>query len=385
MPPDAIAVAPTPSTPAAATQGTPAQATPAGQTPTSTAKPDKAADKAAQRERMREVSRSVLGKAAPATSSTPAAAAPAAESAARIEQAGGAVPEQRANESDKNYEVRLSKALSDLQRAQNEAVTHRTRGDKAEKRVQELELSQKDLDALIARVKSDPEYALELAGHTPDSIAQMMIEGKVKRGRYAHLSPEDRKRMETLERKDAEREAEAKRKTDAEAAEAEHASKRAADLGFVAEKMGELGSKFSLISRMPNANERVLSALYQHLEETGKQPDLEERLAHHESALEADWSALLTNEASATRLCNLPGVRDTLLKVLGLPAREQSSQATPASDDRGKQTNEDGPRSLSQHIASEVPGRVAAPADERERRLRIREAGRQVLKSAAGH
>lgn len=395
MPPDTATT-----TPGAATTAAPAPAQPAGAptaTPSSGAPPAPAQTaRQAERARMRDVARQVLGKAHP-TPSAPAGApsggapasqvvsdaptAQAAATAAQIEAAGGDAPAQRQGESDKSYELRLSRALTDLARAQGEAATHRKRGDVAEARATQLEAQAKELQAIVDGARGNVERALELAGVTPDEVAQMMLEGKLKRGKYAHLPPEVRQRLEQLERKEAEREKADREAREAQEREAQDRANREADLALVTEQLGTLGAQYVLPATMPRATERLLDALYAEMAETKKQPDIAKTMERLQGHITEDVTALLSNEAAAKLLCSNPAVRDTLRKVLGVPAREQSPQS-PTSDDAGKQTTGDGPRSLPTHVASEVPGRRPAPISERERQERIRAAGRQVLRGA---
>lgn len=350
----------------------------------------------AERVRMREISRQVLGLSRPAPAATPGPAgstpAPAAGEAptqqaadtiGRIEQAGGDAPAQRTGETDRAYEQRLNNTLLALQRAEGEREQHRQRGDAAEARAAELDAQTKKLQSIIDGARGNVERALELAGVSPEEVAQMMLEGKLRRGRYANLPPEVRTRLEDLERKEAERERVEKERTEAEAKAKAQAEARAKDLAYVNEQMTTLGAEFALPVAMPNANERILSAVYATYASTGKEPDLKDVLADLTQHITADATALLSNERSAKALCSVPAVRDTLLRVLGVkPAPEQSPQASPASDDRGKQPTGGGPRSLSQTVVSEVPARTSAALSERERNERIRAAGRQVLRGA---
>jgi hypothetical protein len=348
---------------------------------------------------MREVSRKVLGldrapAAPPSPSPSPAVeAAPtpdAQATAERIEQAGGDVPEQRASETDRDYEVRLSNALTQLQRAQNDAATHRKRGDDAEARAQTAEARANELQTLVDGARENVEAALELAGMSAEDVARLMLEGKIsRRGKYAGLPPEVRKRLEDLERKESEREKAAKVAEDARAAAERAELGRKQDLGWLGEQLPTLASQFALPAAMPNAHERILQQLYAEANaspearaEVASAPQkvLARTLERLQQSITEDVGALLSNEASAKVLCSVPAVRDMLTRVLGLqPAPEQSRHASPASDDRGTQQAGVGPRTLTQHVASEVPSHTPGPMTDRERKARLHAAGRKVL------
>lgn len=340
---------------------------------------------------MRQIGAKVLGREpAPPAPAQPVIADPptaqAAATAAKIEQAGGDAPAQKPGESDKSYEVRLSNALSDLQREQSEKLRHKKRGDDAEARASELDKKGKELQAIVDGARGNVERALELAGVTPDEVAQMMLEGKLKRGKYAHLAPEIRQRLEELERKEAQREAETKAEQERKETAERDAEYHRNDLAHVEAQMATMGATFPMVAALPNVSERLLARLYAevkaipaHEYDQGKRPDMAKSLEALTGELTADLTALLTNEASAKALCSIPAIRDTVAKVLGLQVHEQAPQTSPASDETGKPKAGDGPRSLTASVASEVPSRTPGPVSEKERLARQRKAGRQVL------
>ena len=298
-------------------------------------------------------------KAAPA----PVAAAPVV---AAIEAQGEVAPEQKAGESDQKYEQRLAETLRKLSKVEGEAVTHRKRGD-------DLEREWKPIKELIAATKGDPGRIpdlLELAGYTPDQVAQFMIDGKIKRqAPKAQLPPEVQARIDALEA------AAAKLKEREDAEEANNA--RASDMQAIEQGLTAMAAETPFLSLLPGAKDRVYSTLKAQFDRTGETPDLAAELKRAEKAINDDFRALVS-ESTVKALCADSSIRAIFVKALGLPSAEQST-ASPASERKGSPKSTDGPRTLSQNVTSEVPVRNDQPPTKAEREARLKSAARSAL------
>lgn len=285
-----------------------------------------------------------------------------------IEATGEAAPEQKAGESDKNYELRLANTLRRLEKAEGEAVTYRKRGDDFEKELGPLR-------AKIEAAKGDPDKIhdlLDLAGYTPDQVAQFMIDGKIKRrAARAELPPDVIARLEKAE-------AAAKKLEEKEAAEQEEQG-RQSDLRAIGQQIEAMTADLPLASQLPGLADRVYGTVYAKFKATGEVPDLAVTLREVEASLVRDARPLLSTAAGVKALVgNDPKIRAIIAEALGLASAEQAS-ASPASERKGSPKVSEGPKSLSLNVTSEVPTRQAGNLSKSEREARVRTAARGVL------
>lgn len=151
-------------------------------------------------------------KAEPAKESAPKASEPKAKQsepsdkaeklADKIEDAGGDAPDQKQNESDKQYELRLAKTLRDLRDAKAEAL-------KARKDAETSGAELKKLQKLIDGGKANPLTILDHLGVSYEDLTKGIVEERFKPAhKRIDLPPEIMEKIERLEAADKEREAE---------------------------------------------------------------------------------------------------------------------------------------------------------------------------------
>lgn len=293
-----------------------------------------------------------------------AASPPAAAKVEAIEAKGEAPPEQKAGETDQRYEQRLAETLRKLSKVEGDAITHRKRGD-------DLEREWKPIKDVIAAAKGDPERLhdlLELAGYTPDQVAQLMIDKKItRRVPKASLPPEVQARIDTLE-------AAAAKLKEREDAEAEQGA-RAGDMQAINAGIEQAGEALPYLRSLPGSADRIYSALRAQFDRTGETPDLAAELKRANEAIESDLKAVMTEHTIKT-LATDGKIRATIVAALGLTS--VPSTANPASERKGKSIL-DGPKTLSLNVTSEVPARSDKPPTKAERDQRVKQAARGVL------
>jgi len=325
-----------------------------------------AAPEPSRADKLKDAARGALKLAPKGVPAKPAPAKVEAKVEA-IEAAGEVAPEQKAGETDQRYEQRLAETLRKLQKIEGEAVTHRKRGD-------DLEREWGPVKSLIAATKGDPARIpelLDLAGYTPDQVAQFMIDGKIKRtAPKAQLPPEVQARIDALEAAAAK----LKEREDAEAQQ----NARNSDMQAIEGSLAELKAELPFMSSLPGAKDRVYATLLAQYEKTGETPDLAGELRRAEAAVASDMKALL-NEHTIKALATDESIRATIITALGLQPAPEPSKHSPVSERKGSTKHADGPRTLSLNVTSEVPARTTDKPTKAEREARVRTAARGVL------
>lgn len=317
-------------------------------------------------DKLKDAARGAL-KLAPKTAKAAPPPQAAAAKVEAIEAQGEVAPEQKAGETDQRYEQRLAETLRKLSKLEGEAVTHRKRGD-------DLEREWKPVKEIIASAKGDPDKLhdlLELAGYTPESVAQLMIDKKItRRMPKASLPPEVQARIDTLE-------AAAAKLKEREDAEAEGAA-REGDMRAIATGIEASKDSLPYLTALPGSAERVYAKLRAQFDRTGEAPDLAAELKDSNDAIEADLKGVL-NEHTIKALATDEKFRATIIAALGLADATKPDTASPASERKGTRVISDGPKTLSLNVTSEVPARTTKPATKQERDQRVRSAARGVL------
>lgn len=345
---------------AAATPAAPSTAT------TAPAPPAPAAPRESARDRMRAKAAAALGLTpqAPATpASPPTAVATPAASAAVIEAAGVAVPEQRAGESDAQHALKLSQLANrlahvegDLARTKRDAEGHASERAKLEK--------------LIEQAKKSPWKALELSGYDWQRLAEEVRDGKISPSQYAQLPPEVQEELEFA--RAARTKSEAAEKENAQA-EQERAS-FAADSQHVETLLSQHAAAYPVLAGMPNAVERLTRAMREEARSTGRPPDFAAFAKAAQERITADVLPLLRNGSIVASLLTDATVRDTLARALGLSA----SAASPASTPQGETARQEVPAAIPPTATSETSGGDRR-LTEKDRKVRMARAAKGVL------
>jgi len=292
---------------------------------------------------------------------------PVAAKVDAIEAAGEVAPEQKVGETDQRYEQRLAETLRKLSKLEGEAVTHRKRGD-------DLERAYKPVRDVIEAAKGDPDRLhdlLELAGYTPDQVAQLMIDRKITRRQpKASLPPEVQARLDTLEAAAAR----LKERDDADA----HEAGRSGDMSAIMQGIEASKAALPFLTALPGSADRVYAKLRAQFDASGEAPDLATELKASNDAIEADLKGVL-NEHTIKLLATDEKFRATIIAALGLAEAPKPSPAAPASERKGTRVLSDGPKTLSLNVTSEVPARSTQPVTKAERDVRLNKAARISL------
>jgi len=222
----------------------------------------------------------------------------------KIEAMGGAAPDQKKNESDTQYELRLNKALRDLRDAKAEAM-------KATKDAQTAQGEAKKLQKLLDDGKANPLKVLEHLGITYEDLTKGIIEEKYKPAHKRNdLPPEILEKIERLEAKEKEREAEALR------ASAEN--QRRTHISTVQKYINDHADDYPLAASMKWVAEDVVARGYL----TGGDWDALPILQELEGNLASNVGTLLGNDkATKALLKKNPALKKALEAAMGLEER----------------------------------------------------------------
>ncbi len=234
----------------------------------------------------------------------------------KIEALGGDAPDQRKNETDTQYELRVNKLLRDLRDAKAEAL-------KASKDAQTAQAESKKLQKLLDDGKANPLKVLEHLGISYEDLTKGIIEEKYKPAHKRNdLPPEIMEKIERLEAKEKEREAEAL-KASAQAQRKQHVS-------AVQKYIDDNAEDFPLAATMKWVAEDVVARGYA----TGGEFDALPLLQELESNLAANVGTLLGNDkATKALLKKNPALKKALEAAMGIQeaaaAREESDDEIP--------------------------------------------------------
>lgn len=251
--------------------------------------------------------------------------APKSESAAdkvekladKIEDAGGDAPDQKANESDKQYELRLARTLRDLRDAKAEAL-------KARKDAETSSAELKKLQKLLDGGKANPLTVLDHLGITYEDLTKGIVEERYKPAhKRFDVPPEILEKIERLEAADKEREA--------ERVKSQAMAKRAADEDVVKKYLADHADDYPLASSVAWAAKQVVDTTYEHdLDPAGALAalqDLEKSLADNVAGM------LGSDKATKALLKREPKLAGLLKAALGLdtpaPAKADEDEEKP--------------------------------------------------------
>jgi len=277
--------------------------------------------------------------------------------AEKLEDAGAKVPEQKAGESDRQYELKLSRQLLENKRLQTELLKSQGEAKRA-----------KELDDLLARVKGDTldEDAYEkLTGRTLVETIKNIAKGK-DAGGVAYkaknaLPPEMQAAIAKIDAWEA-KQREATEAQERAANEARAREVRTSESSACKTWLESQADALPYLSSMEDAGEQLLDAFYNDwLDASGgkqfnptKKPDLEDVAKRFEAATRKRLAPVLSSER--------------VRRHLGL-AESPREAAPPAAVPAEKQDAEP-PRTLSSRVTQEVPVRVDRQLTEEEESAR---------------
>lgn len=264
-----------------------------------------------------------------------------------IEAAGEEVPEQRKNESDKNYEVRLARALRDIKDAKAEALSEKNRAKELEAKVKEAtekgEITTKELEKFKSAIEKGKIHPLEavhdLFGLSLEDLAKWTVnnpdkakEFTTKAQRKAAMDPELAAKIERLEKAENERQEQIK-KLEAEKAEqtkrAQFEEQKKRDVGKVKTYLDDNSDDFPFLSAFGEAAAAdVVTRTYG----SNKTDALEAMRELENEVASITVNALKSEKAARALLKSNPDLRDALVKVLGVeaaPAKKTETEERP--------------------------------------------------------
>lgn len=270
----------------------------------------------------------------------------------KIEDKGGDVPDQKRGESDKDYELRLSKTLGELERTKKEAARAKA---EAEKSTAEA----KKLQKILEDGKANPLKILKHFGITFEDFAKGIAGDKyVEEKDQLQLPPEILEKIERLEKADKEREA--------EAARAKAAVQRSADEKVVKAYLEKNSDEYPMAASAPWAVNHIIDATY-----AAEINDIIPALKALEAGLAENAIHLVKNEKSFKAMAKKdPELKKSLAKWLEL--QEAAAEARDE-DDSPKSLGSlspDKPARSSKMSKADLKAALAAELKERNRKAR---------------
>lgn len=246
----------------------------------------------------------------------------------RVEDLGGSVPDQKSGESDKDYELRLSKKIGELERTKKEL-------EKAKKEGELSSTELKELKKLLEDGKANPLKILKHFGMTFDEFSRGIVEDKFKEPEAElKLPPELQKKIDRLEKADREREA--------KELETAANAQRDADQKVVKDFLEANADDFPLAASMPWAAAHVIAEAYK-----SKATNVLPALQSLEEGLAGNvMTAVKSEKAFKKMLAKDPELK----KLLG-------KHFSSAGETEVKQVEIDGPTNLGE-ISSDPPARA---------------------------
>lgn len=320
-------------------------------TPEPAPKPGKTERKQSIKEQLKaRLARSAAGDDgddAPAPAATKPSTAPAmapstkAEAtAAKIEAAGGEVPEQRPGESNEKYELKLAQTLRKLRDVEQEAARVRKEHERSTAELQKLQ-------KLVDSGKTNPLDILKHLGYSFEDVVKGINDDKFKApGKDPEVPDWLREKIERLDRLETERENERKA--------AEQRQVYESDVKTVATVLEKHADRFPLAAAFKGAAKQVVDAA--RAEGTN---DIGPILDALETRLAEDVTTVLASEKSVkAALAKNPDLRKVVMAALGVsdtpaPAPKAASPSMSA-------------------IPTEAPQGEPVPTNKRERAAVLR-------------
>lgn len=270
----------------------------------------------------------------------------------KIEDKGGDVPDQKKGESDKDYELRLSKTLGELERTKKEAAKAKADADKSAAEA-------KKLQKILEDGKANPLKILKHFGITFEDFAKGIAGDKyVEEKEQLQLPPEILEKIERLEKADKEREA--------EAARAKAAVQRGEDEKVVKAYLEKNADEYPMAASAPWAVNHIIDATY-----AAEINDIIPALKALEAGLAENAIHLVKNERSFKAMAKKdPELKKAMAKWLDLQeaaaeAREEDDSPKSLSD-----LSKDKPARSSKMSKADLKAALAAELKERNRKAR---------------
>jgi hypothetical protein len=327
-------------------------------------------------------------KAAPEPKDAPAAKPdpkpPAAVEAAvdKLEAAGVKPPEQKAAETDKQYELRISKLLHEKKQRDAELLETRAKLEPRAKRADELEklherLRGNDID------EADFEAA---TGRTFESFVKGLAKNEVKYKPKPQLAPEVTAELAEIRALKAELQADKQRILDARnAAEAAKAKEEAEthqrqayeqDSGTCKKWLDEHAEKYPYLASLDDAHLQLRDGIYRAWRDekgqfSGPEPDPDEVADAIEKALQKRLGTIASSERAIMAMLRDPKTRDLVAKQLGTVTPNATDKQPPTRNqgDQKAAANQGGPPTLTNKVTQEVPAPVERELTPDEERL----------------
>lgn len=336
----------------------------------------------------------------PADDDVPPAAASATEE--RIEEvtdkladAGVKAPAQKAEETDKKYELRISRLLLDAKEKDQKLREAETKRAAAEERAAKADAKEKLLERLRGD-QLDEDALYQVTGKTWREFVTGVGEGRTKFTPRVNMPPEMKRVQDELtqtlarakEREDAldRAEREKSERAESEARETRRKQVEETETATVRSFLDVHADTYPILSSYKNAPAKFLQTWYATWSDktidakTGKptfaqsaQPSMEEVAAIMEASLGGELDGIISSERALRTALKNPATRDLVQKLL---ADTQSQQPqSPQRENKGNQTaSPDGPRTLSKKVTQEVPVLSDRPPSKDERAAQKAEA-----------
>jgi hypothetical protein len=292
----------------------------------------------------------------------------------KLEAAGVKPPEQKAAETDKQYELRISKLLLEKKQRDAELLETKQKLEPRAKRADELEKLHERL-----RGNEIDEADFEAAtGRTFESFVKGLAKAEVKYKPKPQLAPEvtaelaeiralkaelqaDKERIETAKREAAEAKAKAERETSTRQA-------HEADAATCKTWLDEHADKYPYLSSVKNAEQILRDGIYAEVRRSGGTYDPDEVAEGIEKALEERLGTIASSERAIIAMLRDPKTRDLVSKQLGTVTQTRQT-SSPQRETKGDQTAAAaGPPTLTNKVTQEVPApaeRELTPEEER--------------------
>lgn len=290
----------------------------------------------------------------------------------KLEDKDVTVPDQKAGETDKQYELRLSRLLLETKQLKSELAEEKKKSAKAT-----------EYESLRERLKDgvDEDAYEKLTGRSlVETVKALAAKDKpLPYKAKSTLPPEMQEALDEI-RSFKKEQQEAKEAKAREEQEAKHKTLRTQELATVKSYLSGKVDAFPNLSAMPNAEEILLDEFYGTWKKRGNdarfKPDVEEIAERLEKAAAGHYSTVFSSEKALAAALKNPETRAAVEKLLGVTAQVATPVATPE--------KKDPPRNLTNRATQESVAVKDRPLTEEEERAAMHERFRQFQKLRRG-
>jgi hypothetical protein len=312
-------------------------------------------------------------KEAPAEKPEPKPSAAVEEAKDKLEAAGVEPPKQKAEETNKQYELRISKLLLEKKQRDAELLETKQRLEPRAKRAEELEAR----DARLKSAEIDEADFEAATGRTFEQFVKSLAKSEIKYKAKPQLAPEVSAELAEIRALNAEIRAlkaelqadkqrildERRAADEAKArAESEAHQKQAheSDAATCKTWLDEHAEKYPYLASLDDAHLQLRDCIYATARKSGGAYDPDEVAEAIETALQKRLGTIATSERAIMALLRDPKTRDLVSKQLGT-VTQNATDKQPPTRNQGDQTAAaaKGPPTLTNKVTQEVP----APAD----------------------